>query len=70
MDDKTFVAEYTAGELLRINKRLKDMVESEETPSDEVRDDLILDIETTLARLQSALSHIMEHLDDDEKLDD
>jgi hypothetical protein len=59
MDDKTFIAEYAANEILRINERLKDMIESKTPPTEELRDNVIEDIETTLRRLQSALLHIM-----------
>ncbi len=58
MDDKTFIASYVAGEAERINERLKKMVQSDTQPTDEERDEVIKDIETTLARLQSALSQI------------
>jgi hypothetical protein len=66
MDDKTFIAEYVANETVRINSRLKEMVEATEPPSEEMRESVIADIELTLSRLQSALSHIMEHIDEDE----
>lgn len=58
MDDKTFIAAYAAQETLRINERLKQMVQSETPPSEEERDAVIGDIEQTLQRLQSALSMI------------
>ena len=58
MDDKTFIAKYAAEETVRINERLKKLVESETPPSDEERDAVIKDIEQTLARLESALSNI------------
>ena len=67
MDDKTFIAEYAANEILRINERLKVMVESKETPSEEMRDSVISDIETTLRRLQSALSNITEDIAENQK---
>jgi|GEM_PF-2985434 len=66
MDDKTFIAEYAAKETVRINERLKEMLTSETPPSDELKESVIADIETTLARLQSALSHIVAHIDEDE----
>ncbi len=66
MDDKTFIAEYVANETVRINNRLKEMLASDTPPSEELRASVIGDIETTLARLQSALSHISVNLDDDE----
>ncbi len=59
MDDKTFIAEYAANEILRINERLKGMIESKTPPTEELRDNVIEDIETTLRRLQNALLHIM-----------
>lgn len=58
MDDKTLIAEYAANEIVRINARLKEMISSEIPPSEEFRKDVIEDIETTLNRLQRALSHI------------
>ena len=58
MDDKTLIAEYAANEILRINSRLKEMMTSETPPSDDFRKNVIEDIETTLNRLQRALSHI------------
>lgn len=67
MDDKTFIAEYAANEILRINERLKVMVESKTLPSDEMRDSVISDIENTLRRLQSALLHITENMEDNKK---
>lgn len=67
MDDKTFIAEYAANEILRINERLKTMVESKTQPSEEMRESVISDIETTLRRLQSALSNITENMDDNEE---
>ncbi len=67
MDDKTFIAEYAANEILRINERLKVMVESKTLPSDEMRDSVISDIENTLRRLQSALLHITENIEDNKK---
>ncbi|MEQ1704772.1 MAG: hypothetical protein ABL867_02215 [Rickettsiales bacterium] len=67
MDDKTFIAEYAANEILRINERLKTMVEAKTPPSDEVRDNVISDIETTLRRLQSALSNITENMEDNKE---
>ena len=63
MDDKTFIAEYAANETLRINQRLKKLIESKEPPSDELRESVISDIEATLARLQKALSHIMDNVE-------
>ncbi len=71
MDDKTFIASYVASEAERINERLKKMVQSDTQPTDEERDAVIKDIETTLARLQSALSQIsIEDLEEDIKLDE
>lgn len=67
MDDKTFIAEYAANEILRINERLKTMVEAKTPPSDEVRDSVISDIENTLRRLQSALSNITEDMADNKE---
>jgi ElaB/YqjD/DUF883 family membrane-anchored ribosome-binding protein len=67
MDDKTFIAEYAANEILRINERLKTMVESKTQPSEEMRESVISDIETTLRRLQSALSNITENMDNNEE---
>ncbi|MEK6747324.1 MAG: hypothetical protein AABY33_09890 [Pseudomonadota bacterium] len=67
MDDKTFIAEYAANEILRINERLKTMVESKTVPSDEVRDSVISDIENTLRRLQSALSNITEDMEENKE---
>ncbi len=58
MDDKTFVANYVAQEAVRINERLKKIVNAESAPSDEEKDSILADIETTLARLQSAVSHL------------
>ena len=66
MDDKTFIASYVASEAERINQRLKKMVQSDTQPTDAERDEVIKDIETTLARLQSALSQIsMEDLEEE-----
>ncbi len=70
MDDKTFIAEYVANETVRINQRLKEMVESKAPPSNEMRDSVISDIETTLSRLQSALSNIMAYTEDDDNKED
>ena len=56
--DKTLIAEYAANEMLRINARLKEMISSETPPSEELRKEVIEDIETTLNRLQRAISHI------------
>ena len=56
MDDKTFIAKFVTDEAVRINERLKKMIISGETPSEAERDSVIGDIETTLARLQNALS--------------
>lgn len=67
MDDKTFIAEYAANEILRINERLKTMVESKTQPSEEMRESVITDIETTLRRLQSALSNITENMEKNEE---
>ena len=67
MDDKTFIAEYAANEILRINERLKTMVESKTVPSDEIRESVISDIETTLRRLQSALSNITEDIEENKE---
>lgn len=67
MDDKTFIAEYAANEILRINERLKTMVESKTQPSEEMRESVISDIETTLRRLQSALSNITENMEENEE---
>ena len=68
IDDKTLIAQYAANEILRINERLKEMVESNIPPSDEVRESVIGDIETTLSRLQRALSQIqIDDIDDDSK---
>lgn len=64
MDNKTLIASYVAGEAQRINEKLKAMVNSGHTPTDAERDEVIKDIETTLARLQSALSNLT--LDDSE----
>ncbi|NBX03077.1 MAG: hypothetical protein EBR02_03230 [Alphaproteobacteria bacterium] len=58
MDDKTFVASYVAQEAVRINERLKKIVDAESTPSEEEKDSILADIETTLARLQSAVAHL------------
>lgn len=68
MDDKTLIAQYAANEILRINERLKDMVKSKTPPSEEVRESVISDIETTLSRVQRALSMIkIEDTDDNEE---
>lgn len=70
MDDKILIAQYAANEILRINERLKGMIEAKIPPSDEVRESVIGDIETTLSRLQRALSMIkIEDIDDDGKED-
>ncbi len=69
MDDKAFIAEYFAKETARINERLKAMVNSDSSPSDEVRDSVIEDIETTLRRLQSSLSYILTNIDEDTEQD-
>lgn len=70
MDDKAFIASYVAGEAERINERLKKMVQSDTQPTDAERDAVIKDIETTLARLQSALSQIsMEELEEEKEYD-
>ncbi len=70
MDDKTFIASYVAGEAERINQRLKKMVQSDTQPTDAERDEVIKDIETTLARLQSALAQIsMEDLEEEKEYD-
>lgn len=66
MDDKTLIASYVADEAQRINEKLKKMVSAGETPSDEERDAVIQDIETTLARLESALSNLAVHAEDEE----
>ena len=71
IDDKVLIAEYAANEMVRINQRLKEMITSEEPPSEEVRQSVISDIETTLSRLQRALSHIeIENDNEEENLDD
>lgn len=68
IDDKTLIAEYAANEMLRINARLKEMINSENPPSEEFRKDVIEDIETTLNRLQRALSHIqIDNIDNNEE---
>ena len=58
MDDKTFVATYVAQETQRINGALKEMIDRNEPASEAEKDAIIADIERTLARLQSAISHI------------
>ena len=71
IDDKTLIAEYAANEMVRINQRLKDMITSEEPPSEEFRQEVINDIETTLSRLQRALSHIqIENENEEEDLNE
>ncbi len=71
IDDKVLIAEYAANEMVRINQRLKEMITSEEPPSEEVRQSVISDIETTLSRLQRALSHIeIENDNEEENLDE
>lgn len=68
IDDKTLIAQYAANEILRINERLKEMVEANTPPSDEIRESVIGDIETTLSRLQRALSQIdISDIDDDKE---
>lgn len=63
IDDKTLIAKYAAKETARINERLKEMLNSNSPPSEELRQDVVNDIEATLERLQRALSHI--HIDED-----
>lgn len=63
MDDKTFIAAYTAQETQRINERLKKMVSNPTPPTEEEREEIAKDISATLARLQSALSHIHAELE-------
>lgn len=58
MDDKTLIASYVAEETQRINERLKQVVTSDTPPSEEERNALMQDIETTLSRLERALSQI------------
>lgn len=71
IDDKVLIAEYAANEMVRINQRLKEMITSEAPPSEEFRKDVINDIETTLSRLQRALSHIqIENDNEEENLDE
>ncbi len=67
MDDKTFVAAYVAKETQRINETLKDMINSPEAPSEETRQAIVQDIETTLERLKSALSQIHLELDESDE---
>lgn len=73
MDDKTFIAKYVADESTRVKDRLKAMVESETPPTEEEKTEVMQDIETTLKRLQSALSQItpemLESLGEKEKPD-
>ncbi len=64
MDDKTFIATYVAQETQRINGALKEMVGRSIPPSEAEKDAIIADIERTLARLQSAISHIQTCADD------
>lgn len=64
MDDKTFIATYVAQETQRINGALKEMIERPGSPSEAEKDAIIADIERTLARLQSAISHIQTCADD------
>ncbi|MEZ5690249.1 MAG: hypothetical protein R3D71_01115 [Rickettsiales bacterium] len=65
MDDKNFIAEYAANEIIRINERIREMIESENTPSDEFRNEVITDIENTLERLRKAVSYVIETTDED-----
>lgn len=52
------IAAYVADEMQRINERLRGMIEGAEPPPQELRDDIMQDIETTMKRLQAALSQI------------
>ncbi|MDE3060813.1 MAG: hypothetical protein KGJ06_07370 [Pseudomonadota bacterium] len=67
MDDKTFIASFAAQETQRISERLKSMVERPVPPSEEEKNRVIQDIETTLRRLQSALSHLTPEMLEEEK---
>lgn len=67
MDDKTFIASYVAKESQRINERMKSVLDAEVKPSEEEINAIISDIETTLGRLEKALSHIQM---DDETLEE
>ncbi len=68
MTDKTIIASFAANEILRINERLKNMIESKEPPPEEFRKSVIEDIENTLSRLERALSQInTDELDDDKE---
>lgn len=69
MDDKTFVASYVAQETTRINERLKEMIARGEMPSDEEKDALMNDMETTLSRLQGALAQLHRMMAEDGMLD-
>lgn len=70
MDDKTFIAAYVASETQRINEELKKMVLSDAPPSEDEKERVISDIETTLSRLQSALSHIHTEIGLEEDVDE
>lgn len=67
MNDKSLIASYVAGEVERINEKLKKMVQSETPPTDAERDEVIQDIETTLNRLQNALSNLKPGESDEEE---
>lgn len=53
-----FIAQFITGETQRINDSLKEMLARPQGPSDAEKDAILADIELTLARLQSAISHI------------
>ncbi len=65
MDDKTFIAAYVAKEAERINERLKTAVTAESPPSEDERQALVADIETTLSRLQRALMQVQMEMESD-----
>ncbi|MDX1974311.1 MAG: hypothetical protein SFT92_01405 [Rickettsiales bacterium] len=57
MDDRDFITSFAASEMQRINEQLKTLLASE-VPNEDEKNALIADIEKTLARLTSAISHL------------
>ena len=58
MDNKTLVASYVAKESERLNQSVKDIMSNGLPPTSEQKDALLLDMETTLAKLTSALEYL------------
>jgi len=67
MTEKTLITSYVSAEAERLNKALKEMVDSGHVPTEAEKDALLADMESTLAKLTTALERLTQNMNEEEE---